>query len=166
MGELINKLSNYNIFNYLFPGVIICYCLEKLNIYNIFHKEIIVNAFICYFVGLCVSRISSLIIEPILIKIKFLPREDYKKYIEASKVDNKIELFSEIGNSYRTLMISFLVIPIINGFMVYPNEWQTNDYKILIIFALLSCLFLFSYKKQNSYVVKRINNALKNKDKK
>lgn len=166
MGELINKLSNYNIFNYLFPGVIVCYCLEKLSIYNIFHKEIIVNAFMCYFVGLCVSRISSLIVEPILIKIKFLPREDYKKYIEASKIDDKIELFSEISNSYRTLMISFLVIPIANAFMIYPNEWQANDYKILIVFVLLSILFLLSHMKQNSYVIKRINNALNNKEKK
>ncbi|MCW1353818.1 hypothetical protein OLP60_02120 [Campylobacter jejuni] len=164
MGELINKLSNYNIFNYLFPGVIVCYCLEKLSIYNIFHKEIIVNAFICYFVGLCISRISSLIIEPILIKTKILPREDYKKYIEASKIDNKIEFFSEISNSYRTLMISLLVIPIINAFMIYPNKWQANDWKILIVFVLLSILFLLSHIKQNSYVIKRINNALNNKE--
>lgn len=161
MSELVQKLSNYNIFNYLFPGIIVCYFLEMLDVYQIFNREIIVSGFVCYFIGLCISRISSLIIEPILIKTKLLPRRCYDKYVEASKLDDKIELFSEISNSYRTLMIAFIIIPVAKVFKVCPNDWKSEDWKILVFCIFLSLLFLFAHRKQNSFVIKRIDYALK-----
>mgnify|MGYP003490907514 CR=1 FL=1 len=65
MEKLLEKLTSYNLFNYLFPGIIFSVLLEKTTSYSIIQDDIIIEAFLAYFIGLLISRISSLIIEPI-----------------------------------------------------------------------------------------------------
>ena len=101
MEKLLDKLSSYNLFNYLLPGIIFSILLEKITDYSIIHKDIMIEAFLAYFIGLIISRISSLAVEPILQKIKFVKFSDYKDFVLASESDKKIELFSETNN--RTL---------------------------------------------------------------
>lgn len=164
MNELAQKISNYNIFNYLFPGIIVCFFLDRFGIYQILGKDIFVNGVVCYFIGLCVSRVSSLLIEKNLVRIKFIEKRAYKDCVQASKLDDKIELFSEISNSYRTLMLALLVIPIAQItkelFGFHPSVWHREDWIIFGIFIALSILFLFVHRKQNNFVVKRIDIAL------
>ena len=69
MEKLLEKLTSYNLFNYLLPGIIFSVLLEKTTNYSIIHKDILIEAFLAYFIGLIISRVSSLIIEPLLIKI-------------------------------------------------------------------------------------------------
>ena len=47
--------------------------------------------------------VPTVIIEPILKKTNFVKFRDYPDYINASKKDGKIELLSEVNNTYRTL---------------------------------------------------------------
>ena len=160
MSEVIQKISNYNIFNYLFQGEIMCYFLEKFHNYNIFHTDIIINVFICYFIGLCISRVGSLFFDKFFEIIGFINKETYKDFIEASKKDDKIELFSEISNTYRTLLTLFSILIIIKLFQSCPNQWVIQDCKYMGLLVGFLILFLFSYKKQVKYTTKRIKNAL------
>lgn len=164
MNELAEKISNYNIFNYLFPGIIVCFFLDRFGIYQILGKDIFVNGVVCYFIGLCISRVSSLLIEKNLVRIKFIEKRPYKEYVRASELDDKVELFSEISNSYRTLMLALLVIPIAQiakkWFGFHPSVWHREDWIIFGIFIALSILFLFAHRKQNNFVVLRIDIAL------
>ena len=77
MKELLDKLSSYNIFNYLFPGVLFVVFLSKVSNYDLIQKDIITGAFLYYFIGLVISRVGSLFIEPFLKRIKFLKFSDY-----------------------------------------------------------------------------------------
>ena len=72
MKELIDKLSTYNIFNYLFPGVLFAYILSKVSSYDLIQKDLVTGVFLYYFIGLVISRIGSLFIEPFLKKNKIL----------------------------------------------------------------------------------------------
>jgi hypothetical protein len=69
MKDLIEKLSSYNLFNYLFPGVIFAVISEKMTSYSFLQDDIIVGVFVYYFIGLVVSRFGSLFLEPVLKKI-------------------------------------------------------------------------------------------------
>ena len=101
MKEILDKITSYNIFNYLLPGTLFVYILGNYVGYNLVVENPIIGGFLYYFVGMVVSRFGSVLIEPILVYIKFLKFEDYKNYISASKKDIKIELLSEVNNTYK-----------------------------------------------------------------
>lgn len=164
MEKLLEKLTSYNLFNYLLPGIIFSVLLEKTTNYSIIQENIVVEAFLAYFIGLLISRISSLIIEPILKKVKFVKFTDYKDFVLASENDSKIELLSESNNMYRVFISLFVVLIIVN---IYEQLLQQilGAYMNFIMFVLLLLLFLFSYRKQTNYITQRVE-IYKNKQKK
>ena len=157
MNELLNKLSSYNLFNYLFPGIIFVILAERVTDYSLIQEDIVIGAFLYYFIGLVVSRFGSLIIEPFLKKVSFLRFADYKNFVIASKKDEKIELFSEVNNTYRTLCSLFTLLILLKIYgkieVKYPalKEWDA-----IILVVLLLVMFLLSYRKQTSYITKRV----------
>ena len=163
MKDLLDKLSSYNIFNYLFPGVLFAFFVTKLTSFQIEQKDIIEGAFVYYFFGSIVSRIGSLIVEPILLKSGFVTHAPYDAFIKAAKEDPKIEILSEANNTYRTicsLMVTIGIVILCDKILIYCPQL-----KGITPFALITALFLlylFSYKKQTKYIVKRIqvNNTI------
>jgi hypothetical protein len=162
MKELLDKLSSYNIFNYLLPGVIFSVLAEHLTRFKFIPDDIVVAVFVFYFVGQIVSRIGSLVIDPALKKISFVKFADYPDYIKASKKDTLIESLSEVNNSYRTYISLFLLLIILKAYdflaAMYSPIGQGAPY-VLIIGLLV--LFLFSYRKQTQYVAKRVARTIK-----
>lgn len=162
MTEIINKITSYNLFNYLVPGVLFAAFVNYFTAYKLIQDNLIIGAFLYYFLGLVVSRFGSLIIQPFLEKISFLNFAPYKDYVSASKIDPKIEVFSEENNMYRTFIALFvLIIPVkiyelISFKLPILNEWSPY-----ISIGTLLITFLFSYKKQTEYITKRIKANLK-----
>ena len=160
MTEIINKITSYNLFNYLLPGVLFAAILDKFTIYSLIPKDIIIGAFVYYFIGLVISRFGSLLVEPILKKISFLKFADYADFISASQKDPKIELLSEENNMYRNFNAMFIILVLMKFYewiqFIFPVLKNLNIY-ILII--LLLVIFLCSYKKQTEYITKRVNKA-------
>lgn len=101
INSIIQKISSYNIFNYLLPGVVYVAFLEAMSSYSFYQENIVIGLFLYYFLGMVISRVGSLIIEPLLQKSKITKFAPYSNYVKASKNDNKIELLSEVNNSYR-----------------------------------------------------------------
>ncbi len=122
MKELIDKISSYNLFNYLFPGVIFVIFSKHFTAYSFIQQDIIIGLVLYYFIGMIISGFGSVVIEPILKKIKFIKFADYKKYISASKVDEKIELFSEVNNTYRTLISMIILLLLLKLYNLIENH--------------------------------------------
>jgi hypothetical protein len=164
MKELLDKLSSYNLFNYLLPGVLFASLASKLTRYSFIQSDIIVGVFVYYFIGLVISRVGSLIIEPILKKSRFVKFTEYEDFIFASQQDEKIELLSEANNMYRTLCSLFLLLVVLKGYQ-QVEVWVpvlANWNGITLIFMLL-IMFLFAYRKQTTYITRRINKAVSSK---
>lgn len=158
MKELLDKLSSYNIFNYLLPGIVFVVILSKTSNLNLLQSDIFTGAFLYYFIGLIISRVGSLLIEPFLKWIKFLKFSDYKKFVNASKQDPKIELFSETNNMYRTLCSLFLLLSLAKFYETLLIKISFFEkYSGIVIILLLLLLFLFSYRKQTNYITKRVD---------
>jgi len=164
MEKLLEKLTSYNLFNYLLPGIIFSVLLEKTTNYSIIHKDVIIEAFLAYFLGLIISRVSSLVIEPLLKKVKFVKFSDYKDFVSASEHDKKIELLSESNNMYRVFISLFFILIIIVLYERFLQEILSGYTSYIVISGLL-ILFLFSYRKQTQYITKRIE-IFKNKQNK
>lgn len=158
MKELLDKLSSYNIFNYLLPGVLFSVLASKMTELELIQKDIVVGVFVYYFVGLIISRFGSLIIEPLLRKTKFLKFADYKDFIQASAKDGKIEILSEANNMYRTFIATFLLLGLMKLYFLLATKWAfLIDWSDWILVILIIGMFLFSYRKQTNYITKRIN---------
>ena len=69
MSEILDKLSSYNIFNYLLPGTLFAVAGDAFTSYSFVQKDVLVAVFAYYFMGLVISRIGSLMIEPFLASI-------------------------------------------------------------------------------------------------
>ena len=155
MEKLLAKLSSYNLFNYLLPGIIFSILLENITSYSIMHKDIMIEAFLAYFIGLIISRISSLVVEPILKKIKFIKFFEYKDFVLASEKDKKIELLSELNNMYRVFISLFFILITIVLYEKFLQDMFVEYTSYIVIIGLL-ILFLFSYRKQTSFIINRI----------
>jgi hypothetical protein len=155
--EILDKLSSYNIFNYLLPGIVFIVLVGKLTHYSLVQPDIVLGAFLYYFIGLVISRIGSLVIEPILKKISFVKFAEYKDFVAATKNDPKLEVLSESNNSYRTLSAMFLLLIAlkiyekVSGY--FPRVARSNAEMLVI---LLFFMFLFAYRKQTAYITKRV----------
>jgi hypothetical protein len=158
MQEIIDKISSYNLFNNLLPGVIYVYFVSYLTDFNLIVDNLLWGIFVYYFVGLVVSRVGSLIIDPILMKLRFIKTKSYDDYVNALAQDTKIDLFSEMNNMYRTIVALLSVVLITIGINWLINQFSIPLFYLCIaIISGLFILFLFAYKKQTNYIKQRIS---------
>lgn len=158
MEKVIDKISTYNLLNYLLPGVLFVIFAKSFLLLDLTQGDIVLDVFIYYFIGLVVSRFGSLVTETLLKKIKFLKFTKHEDFVTASKDDPKLELLSQENNMYRTFISMFVLLLISKLYLhiriVYPFL-QSYDFYILI--SMLLVMFLYSYRKQTTYIFKRIN---------
>lgn len=156
---LFNKISVYEILNNFLPGLLFYVILKYFIGYDIFVGNDFENVFICYFIGMFISRAGSLWLEKILKCSHFLRFADYKDFVKAEKEDDskKITLLSDINNSYRSYTTVFLISLIIQIVTIIVNSaYDKADFLIFVILLVLFLLFLFSYRKQTTIVRKRV----------
>lgn len=158
MKDLLEKIGTYNIFNYLLPGVIFAVFVTKITRYNLVQEDMLAGAFVYYFIGSVVSRIGSLIIEPLFKWAGFVTFAPYPDFVQAAKADTKIEVLSEANNMYRTICSLLLCVAIAYGYesVAKSIELLNTILPALTIGGLL-ILFAFSYRKQSGYINKRIS---------
>lgn len=158
MKELVDKITSYNLFNYLLPGILFSVFASNFTKYDFITDNIIIDAFIYYFIGLIISRFGSLVIEYILIRLGLIEFASYKKYLLESKKDKKIETLLEANNMYRTLMTTFILLLLLKIFeYVEINVSYIAGFRLYILIIGLIIIFLFAYKKQTKYINERIN---------
>lgn len=165
--SISDKISAYNIFNNLLPGIIFCSVLTKVTRFGFSNDNILEQLFIWYFTGMIISRIGSIFVESLLKKLKFKKKPylvfaNYKQYIAASEAKPFIATLSETNNTYRTviaLLISLGVVYLYDTFLFdwIAGKWDIgNKLAVVIVGVLLIVLFVKSYKKQTDYVRQQV----------
>jgi hypothetical protein len=157
MSELLNKISSYNIFNYLFPGIVFSALASWMMHRSLPQENVFAAAFMYYFVGLVVSRFGSLVVEPLLKSISFVHFAPYKDYVAASKKDDHLTILSEVNNTYRTLCSGCALLLFVKPYALLVRRFPiVRDWDTTVLAILLLVLFLYSYKKQTAYVTQRV----------
>ena len=142
MEKVLDKLSSYNIVNNLIPGALFFYFYElfigrQLPLSNNVEKIIIY-----YCCGMIISRIGSLVVEPICIKLKIVKYAPKKEYVDATKKDKLIEVLLEVSNLYRTCAGLALVL-IISKLYTYFEQWLNvptiATVWVIIVLLLILC---------------------------
>jgi hypothetical protein len=160
MKDILGKLDSYQILTNLLPGVLFGLLLEVLFATTLPVLNIGEQIVAYYFIGLLINRIGSLIVEPILRKIKFIKFAKYSDFLKAEKIDSKIKTMSEINNFTRSLLTCTLLLPVfwVLQVLFFKCIWFSENWEWFVIVALI-ILLLFSYRKQTDYVRERVENT-------
>ena len=170
LAQIVEKISSYNIVNNLYPGILFVYVLKIMFGTNLLLNNWFENLIVFYFVGMVLSRIGSIIIEPVMKKINIIKYAPYQDYVKASSIDPLVDTLSETNNTYRTLLSTFICVFMyklgasINEICLKNEITFLQENRDWILLALLILLFVFSYVKQTSYVRKRVESVLKRKN--
>ena len=163
MNSFLEKLGSYHIFTNLIPGTFF-----SLSFYYLFGTPISTGTIgedvvIYYFIGFLISRIGSLIVTPVL-KMKwgkkkraFIVYADYIDYIEAAKLDTKIDTLSETNDGFRNLLTCSISLPFIEIIRIIFIEqaYLCVNWRWAII-PFLIVIFLFAYREQTGHIRKRV----------
>ena len=157
MNDLLAKISSYNIFNYLLPGAVFVAISQPWTGYSFDQTNLVVAAFVYYFMGMVISRIGSLVVEPIAKKSSFVKFSAYSDFVKASQKDTKLETLSEANNTYRTLCGLFLAVIALKLYSLGEQAIPALIvWRVYILTVFLLVLFAASYKKQTRYVFERV----------
>lgn len=162
MNDLFGKISSYNIFNKLLPGVVFVVLAEDFTIFRFVQEDIIRGVFFYYFLGLVISRLGSLVVEPFFKLVHFVSFAPYWDFVTASSEDEKLTVLCEVINMYRTFCAMFIVLAFLKVCeqLSYHFSW-VQEWKVEFVAFVMFLIFCFSYKKQCQYIKKRIESNLK-----
>ncbi|MER8743122.1 hypothetical protein NKH54_08550 [Mesorhizobium sp. M1004] len=157
MGDVISKISSYNIFTNLIPGAVLAFIMHRLEIYDFQSPSTVIDIIMYYFLGVVVSRVGSVILQPVLRRTHFIKHGDYSSFIVAEAKDPKIAVLLESSNLYRSicsvLLLSLLAYWV--KLLAARYGWSLRSVEVgTVIF--LAALFLLSYRKQAAFIEKRV----------
>ena len=159
MEKLLDKISAYDFLNMLIPGSIVLLFLQKAIYPELAETHIFLSFTFAYVLGVLASRIGSLALEPIALKLGWF-KHDYESYVKALDHDEGLSTLSTVANMYRSLTGSALLIGLLRLGQLAPSEYQPALFVIygISVFLLLFCGWI----KQERYIQKRL--ALLRKD--
>lgn len=157
MEKILEKLDSYRILNNLLPGIAMSFLCEKAWGITVVEGSFPENFFIYYFIGMVVSRTSSVVVEPICKAIKLVKYTSHDEYAKASKIDTMIKVLSESNNSYRAIFTACLIALLGKLIIIICSTLNiTLEAVKLMLLLLVTVLFAAAYRKQTKYVVDRV----------
>lgn len=159
MEDILKKISGYQIFNFLLCGAILTLLLQKTTNINLTSPDSLTTFFTYYFIGLILSRLGSLLVEPALRRLKIIVFVPYNEYLKALGKDPKIDTLSQENNTYRTLIATFLSFVAIYILQKRVHGLTPRQTAVVTVAGsvLLVILFVLSYRKQTTYITKKVN---------
>lgn len=158
MNDILAKLSSYDIFVNLVPGALFVFFLSLIGVYTLEPESVVGELVVYYFIGLVISRIGSVVIEPILKLTRVIKYGTYSEFIKAAEKDPKIQTLLEAANLFRTVLALVLVCAIAYNWNIIRAAAGLSDWTwVMICFALLTLLFLVSFRKQNRFISNRVS---------
>ncbi|MEO1150707.1 MAG: hypothetical protein AAFW83_06910 [Pseudomonadota bacterium] len=160
MNDLLKQLSSYHLFNFILPGAAFSILGNYLFAYNLVVENLFAALFFYYFVGLTISRIGSIVLEPAFKRLRIIEFGSYNDFIDASKKDEKIDTIFEMNNVYRTMVALPLCLLIYHaGLQIAEAINLAGWVRATILLVTIFPLYILAWRKQTNYVYKRVSIA-------
>lgn len=158
--SMAEKVSAYQIFNFLLPGAVFVAAFGHVSGHALVSGNVVVDLIVVYFTGMTLSRVGSLMIEPICKWTRIVTYANYEDYLEAVKRDAIIPTLLQENNTYRTLAATFLALLFVKIALYFQSRLTSTNLHLNWLWLIaLFVLFLLSYRKQTAYIRKRVNRA-------
>lgn len=155
MEKLLDKITSFNIFTYFLPGLIFSFLVERYTSWVLLSGEVYKDVFIIYFIGLVISRIGSVIIEPILVSLKFVKMGKYEDYVAACKLNTKVEVIHEVTITYRSLLAAIIMFCLLYLVSILETKLPVLEpYTAPAALVAAVVILMFSFRKQSKYLTR------------
>lgn len=146
--SLSEKLSAYQLFNFIYPGAVFLGILSYKGVPLGMLKEIWWFLLASYFLGMTISRFGSIVIESICLKFGWIEKYDIKRYADNIAKNSFTAILLELTNIYRTICLMGILL-----FLCTIFKYQQDDKCcMLFIEGLFVLLFGVSFVKQHHYL--------------
>jgi hypothetical protein len=157
---IAGKVSEYNVFNYLVPGAVFMVGLRYVVGAIPFENSVLFFLITAYAAGMALSRIGSLVVEPILLRIRLIKTSSYEKFVLAERNDSKLTTLLLESNAYRTMAAVFATLLLAKGAVVVQSRLPHWDrLEVWGCFIALVLLFAFSHGKMRRYIDERVDTS-------
>ena len=161
MDKIFESLNHYDIVTCLIPGIVFCQLIDWLYGTKFIEENTITLMIISYVFGIIVSRIGSIIIEPLCKVSKIIVMADYEQWRKAASQCEEVKTLTTKSTVYRS-WVALMLIQIIL-LLIFPlSDFASNIGKCYLFFGqfIVLILLILSYRKQIDYVCKRVNGVM------
>ncbi len=156
MKEFIGALNAYHVLNFIVPGTLFAIILTNFSNINLLQEASLAGILLYYFIGMVLSRLGSLIFEPLLLNTKIITKYEFADYIKASCVDQNIATLLGVNNMYRSLFTMSLLLLFVFIFEPYDITNLRADKAVVVLLGVLTLIFVFAWQKQHGLISRRI----------
>lgn len=165
MEKFVEKISSFHLLTNLVPGTVFCILVSRFTSVTVPTGTSIVDYIAFYFIGVLISRFSSILIAPLCKKLKIVEYVPYSKFLAAEKIDKKITELSEANSLYRSLLSSAVLFSIIYLYEVLGSKFSfLFAIKVPVLCVAMIVLFTLAYRKQTSLICKRVEHSCQAKE--
>lgn len=148
--------SQYNVITNLLPGALICISLKRLAEIDLMAGEYLQDFCVCFFAGIVNNCLASVLVEWVCKKCKIVEFASYCDYLEAEKIDNKLQILSAENNAYRNYISMFIIVLFASLLKdSFANPAHEYVWKVVLL-ILLVILFVLAYRKRTKYIKDRV----------
>ena len=124
-------------------------------------RDILTVLFLGYFAGMVISRISSVVIEPWFRSWEIVKYAPYPDFLDAEQKDGKIPELLADNNMYRTVVAMFMLLLVLYVGHIIPavDRFMHTKWAVLVALVLLLALYILAFRKQTTYIRKRVYKA-------
>lgn len=158
---MFDKLDAYNLIANLVPGAALMFALNYLQFPTPSPTAVVPFLLISFVAGVAANRIGALVIDPFLRseKVGILHPKNYKAYLEAEKIDKKLDPLVANAGLYRTFFTSgfiIIILMIIRGISTILHLHASRDVYLIIFIVTGMIVFLYALKREDNYIKSRL----------
>ena len=157
---MFEKLDAYDVVANLVPGAALTYALHFSKFPTPAPTDWAAFLLVAFVAGVTTNRLGSLVIDPLLRRVKFLKPKKYDAFVASERTDKKLETLVANHGLYRTFFTAGLVYLVLNAVSVRFPSVATASQLVFVLFVIAGMVvFLFAFRKEDGYIHTRITAA-------
>lgn len=153
---MFDKLDPYNLVANLVPGAALTYALHFSDFPTPQPEKLGAFLLVAFVAGVTTNRLGSLIVDPILRRLKFLKEKDYQSFLIRERGDEKLDALVANSGLYRTFFTAgFIYLIALMSSQLTEHFSNKTIFKIFVVGGM--AVFLFALRKEDGYIHCRIN---------
>ena len=157
---MFDKLDAYDVLANLVPGAALTYALHFSQFPTPAPNDWAAFLLVAFVAGVTTNRIGSLILDPILRKLKFLKPKNYESFVASERSDKKLQTLVSNHGLYRTFFTAGLIYLLLLGLSsMFPSLASANQLVFILFVVAGMTVFLFAFRKEDDYIHTRVNAA-------